>query len=91
MAIFGRPLPYSAHRLVGMPAPPSSTLKPAALSVSSSSFDALELLHAELAEIEQRVADVGHLLRVAVDHLEGELLALVGHRNAGERDDETER
>ena len=91
MAILGRPLPYSAHRLVGMPAPPISTLKPAAVSVSLSSLVLSNFLHAELAEIEQRVADVGHLLRVAVDHLEGELLALVGRRNAGEREHEPER
>ncbi len=39
---------------------------------------ALHLLHAELAEIEQRVADVGHLLGVAVDHFEGERLARIG-------------
>ena len=41
---------------------------------------ALELLHAELAEIEQRVAHIGHLLRVALDHVERELLALVRRR-----------
>src|SRR5437763_3386897 len=43
---------------------------------------ALELLHAELAEIEQRVAHIGHLLRVALDHVERELLALVRDRKS---------
>ncbi len=38
---------------------------------------ALEFLHPELAEVEQRVADIGHLLGVAIDHLEGELLARI--------------
>src|SRR5262249_61761578 len=49
---------------------------------------ALELLHPGLAVEEDRVADRGHLLHVAVDRLEGELLALVGpggerHERAG--------
>ena len=38
MAIFGRPEPHSAQTLVGIPAPPTSTLKPAASSVSFKSF-----------------------------------------------------
>src|SRR3982074_3450932 len=49
---------------------------------------ALELLHADLAEIVDRVADVGHLLRVAVDHLEGEVLALIGYYLPRKRQDQ---
>jgi hypothetical protein len=53
---------------------------------------ALEFLHPELAEIEQRVADVGHLLGVALDHIECELLALVGSAGgAGRANSERER
>src|SRR5262249_31065994 len=52
---------------------------------------ALDLLHAELAEIEQRVGDVGHRLGVALDHLEGECFALVGRGLTRERKHETER
>src|SRR4029077_16037707 len=42
---------------------------------------AFELLHPELAEVEEHVADVGHLLGVAADHLECKLLCrIVGVR-----------
>ena len=54
-------------------------------------FRALEFLHPELAEVEQRVADVGHLLGVALDHIECKLLALIGTRGAGNRNNEGQR
>jgi hypothetical protein len=44
---------------------------------------ALELLHAGFAEIEQRIADRRHLVGVAIDHVESELLALVGGLTLG--------
>src|SRR5258708_6551984 len=50
---------------------------------------ALDLLHAELAEEIERVADVGHLLGVAVDDLERKVLALIGGDAA--RDGQRER
>ena len=46
---------------------------------------ALELLHAELGEIVDRVADLGGRLRIAVDDVPGELLLLVACRLAGQR------
>ena len=39
---------------------------------------ALEILHAELAEVIERIADQRELRRIALDGVERELLALVG-------------
>ena len=50
---------------------------------------ALEFLHPELAEIIERIADVGHRLDVALDHVECQLLAVVGRRGR-ERNGERE-
>ena len=49
---------------------------------------AFELLHSELAEIEDGIADQCHLLGIAIDDLESELLAFVaGGRLAAEREE----
>src|SRR5258708_1023502 len=45
---------------------------------------ALHFLHAELAEVIERVADQRELCRVALDDVEGDLLALVGLGVSGE-------
>ena len=56
-----------------------------------SSFALSNLLHAELAEIENRVADRRHRVGVAVDRVEHRLLAVFSglrrrHSKAGERE-----
>ena len=45
----------------------------------------------KLAEVVDRITDVRHRLRIAVDHLERELLAVVGGGGASERQREDQR
>ena len=58
----GLPDPHVATHAVGMPATPSSTVKPFFLRIVDQVFERLELLEPELAEAED-----------LIDHLLGEL------------------
>ena len=66
-AITGLPLPHVAMNAVGMPATPSSTVKPFFLSSVDEVLRRLELLEAQLAVAEDLI---DHLLREVLELLD---------------------